>query len=208
MKVDRFKRGQIWWLRDIKEYDGSVQGGSRPVIIISNDYNNRFSNNLTVIPCTSQVKKDLPTHIKFEINGLSTVLAENIKTVNQDRIGNYIGTCDNELICKIDEIIKVALGLKTIIQAEKVEITKEDIEPTSKCIDNNKLSDKISTRESYNGIGRKGYRKYTKEQMMQFVEEFEKIGAEKMMKKYNCVSEKAVANKLYRFRKFLKEDKK
>ena len=92
MKVDKFKRGQIWWLQENKIYDGNVQSGNRPVIIISNDANNRHSNNLTVVPCTSQDKKDLPTHFTFTINEESIALAECIRTINKEKIGTYIGT--------------------------------------------------------------------------------------------------------------------
>ena len=113
MNIQRYKRGQIWWMRDNSPiYNEHVQGGTRPIIIISNDLANRFSNNLTVIPCTSAEKKDMPTHIKFEINGPSTALCEMITTVPNKNLMNYVGTCDEELLRKIEECVIKAIGLE------------------------------------------------------------------------------------------------
>lgn len=44
MRVQKFKRGQIWWYEyNGTQYDGSVLGKTRPVIIVSNDAANAFS---------------------------------------------------------------------------------------------------------------------------------------------------------------------
>ena len=64
----------------------------------------------------------------------------------------------------------------------------------------------LSTRKAYNGVGKKGYQKYTKEQMTEFINDCENHTISYVTKKYNCSSEKATSNKLYRFRKFLKEN--
>ena len=57
MKVNKFQRGQIWWYEDCNTFDDSVQGKTRPVIIISNNKANENSNNVTVIPCTTKIKR-------------------------------------------------------------------------------------------------------------------------------------------------------
>lgn len=45
-------------------YGTSVQSGNRPVLVITNDVSNRYSQTLTVIPMTSKMKKlELPTHV-------------------------------------------------------------------------------------------------------------------------------------------------
>lgn len=190
MKVDKFKRGQIWWLQENKIYDGNVQSGTRPVIIISNDANNRHSNNLTVVPCTSQDKKDLPTHFTFTINEESIALAECIKTINKEKIGTYIGTYDDEIMKAIDNIVKIALGLNAI-NSEPVKLNKPII-----C--NEHSTDKLVNNLKENR-GRKP--KYTSDEMIKFIKDYEHYDMNFMLKKYGEKSAKAVTNKVYRFRK-------
>lgn len=101
---------------------GSLQTGLRPVIVVSNDIGNYYSGIVTVMPLTSKHKKDLPTHTKITpnaTNGLrseSTILGEQITTVNQDQLGYRIGKLtDDELknarICAIN-----MMGLGCFIQ--------------------------------------------------------------------------------------------
>ena len=196
MKVDKFKRGQIWWLQENKIYDGNVQSGTRPVIIISNDANNRHSNNLTVVPCTSQDKKDLPTHFTFTINEESIALAECIRTVNKERIGTYIGTCDDEIMKAIDNIVKIALGLN-VVNSEPVKINKPII-----C--NEHSTDKLEDNLKENR-GRKP--KYTSDEMIKFIKDYEHYDMNFMLEKYGEKSAKAVTNKVYRFRKLTAKGK-
>ena len=84
MKVNKFSRGQIWYLEDDADYDGYVQGKTRPVIIVSNNLNNSNSNNVTVVPLTTQIKRlDMSTHVLFWINNRQNMtICECIKTVN------------------------------------------------------------------------------------------------------------------------------
>ena len=51
------QRFEIWFAELGNHYGSSVQSGSRPVLVISNDVANRFSSTLTVIPLTTVQKK-------------------------------------------------------------------------------------------------------------------------------------------------------
>ena len=55
------KRGSIIMV-DLPLGNGSVQGGIRPAVVISNDKGNKFSPVLIVIPLTSRTKKPIATH--------------------------------------------------------------------------------------------------------------------------------------------------
>ena len=60
------QRFEIWFAELGDHFGSSVQSGSRPVLVISNDVANRFSSTLTVIPLTTVQKKlGLPTHIQI-----------------------------------------------------------------------------------------------------------------------------------------------
>ena len=58
------RRFEIWFAELGNHYGSSVQSGSRPVLVMSNDVANHYSSTLTVIPMTTVMKKlELPTHI-------------------------------------------------------------------------------------------------------------------------------------------------
>lgn len=85
--------------------DGSVQGETRPVIIIQNDIGNKFSEVTNVIALTSlcNKKKSLPTHVPIspsKINGLksdSVAMVEQIRPIPIDRLSdNPIGTIEEK----------------------------------------------------------------------------------------------------------------
>ena len=109
------KRMQIWFARLPFNRMSSVQGGNRPVIIVSNDIGNEKSDTVTVLPITGFVKRlGLPTHVLIE-EGLdfpSTVLAEQITTIDKRKLVKKYCTCRDPVIIKqIEKAIKVQLGL-------------------------------------------------------------------------------------------------
>lgn len=93
-----FYRGEIFYIRNESEYSGNVQGGGRPAVIISNDIGNNAGPILEVVYLTTQEKKPLPTHVKINSSKYpSTVLCEQIDTVNKDKVGDYMSTFERML---------------------------------------------------------------------------------------------------------------
>ena len=109
-------RGMIVMV-DLPLGNGSVQGGTRPAVVISNDRGNKFSPVLIVVPLTSRVKKYMPTHHTIEpsmINGLSKTsiaLAEQIITVGKDMVRNIVGTLEEIDINFINRKVMTSLAL-------------------------------------------------------------------------------------------------
>lgn len=109
-------RGMIVMV-DLPLGNGSVQGGTRPAVVISNDKGNKFSPVLIVVPLTSRVKKYMPTHHTIEpsmINGLSKTsiaLAEQIITVGKDMVRNIVGTLEEIDINFINRKVMTSLAL-------------------------------------------------------------------------------------------------
>ena len=70
-----YKRGDIY-LANLNPFKGCEQGGTRPVLVVSNDIGNFFSPLITIAPITSHLKKlDLPTHVLLkDVRGLTTDL--------------------------------------------------------------------------------------------------------------------------------------
>ena len=83
------KRGEIVYI-DIKNRDNrsSIQTGRRPYLIVQNDKGNESSPTTIVVPITS--KKDgrnyMPVHIGIMLDKPSTILCEQIMTVDKKYI--------------------------------------------------------------------------------------------------------------------------
>lgn len=176
MRVNKFARGQIWWIEDSINYDGNIQGKSRLCVIVSNDLNNSNSTILTVIPLTTQIKRlDIPTHITFYVNNVQNMtLCEHIKTVNMSKLYDYQGICDEELMLKIDDTIKIALGL--------VDIPKKSIDEIV-----------IGEKNSKNTVGRKPL--IPLDMQAQFIEDISKLTNAELQNKYNLTTEQLYAQK-------------
>ncbi len=106
-----FTRGDVWW--GIKEdAQGSEQSGYRPYIVVSNNSNNTFSPNLTVVPLTTQDKKVLPTHCDIYINDVKCIaLGEQIMTLPKGVFNKFVRRLSLEEFSQVEQILKVQLGL-------------------------------------------------------------------------------------------------
>lgn len=106
------KRGQIWYADLGNTYDGSVQGGKRPIVIVSNNKGNYYSPILLVVPITSSnTKHSLPTHVDIQLKAPSIALCEQILTINKKSLISFEGVIGEDKMKKIDECLKISLGL-------------------------------------------------------------------------------------------------
>ena len=120
MKVttqESISRGDIVWV-DFGEYNGSIQGGIRPAIVIQNNIGNYHSTTIIVAKITSQNKKEnLPTHIPVRKNetGLrkdSVILLEQIFTINKFQVLKNIGQAASSALERVDNAARISLALK------------------------------------------------------------------------------------------------
>ena len=98
---------------------GSEQGGIRPVLVIQNDVGNRYSPTVIVLAVTGQLNKArLPTHVPIACEGTglmkdSVVLAEQIRSLDERRLRERIGTLRPEVMARVGEALKISLGFST-----------------------------------------------------------------------------------------------
>jgi len=91
---------------------------TRPVVIISNDINNRFSGTITVLPITSMnLEKIYPFEVKLpkgagNLPKDSKVKADQIRTLDKRRIIKTIGMLDDENMARIETALKIHLGIE------------------------------------------------------------------------------------------------
>ena len=114
MYGQKFLRGQVWWVGGKQnKIEGCIQTTNRPHLIIGNNVGNRCSPVLLVVPCTTEEKKPMPTHVEFEMNGKkNTILCEQIKTIDTDEMLSYMFTLDEETMEKVNKALKVSIGLE------------------------------------------------------------------------------------------------
>lgn len=112
----KVKRGEIY-LYDFGNNGGSIQNGVRPALVVQCDEGNAASSTTIIAAITSVIKKQfLPTHIivgnRFGLKVPSMVMLEQLKTVNQSDLIEYIGKIDDEhCMKKLNIGIKKELGL-------------------------------------------------------------------------------------------------
>lgn len=116
----RIERGDVFYIDKFGFQVGSEQRSGRPAVVVSCKENNDHSDTVEVVYTTTREKTELPTHVTIFATPLrSTVLCEQVTTVSKERIGNYIGRCNEEEMEMIDAALRVSLGLKDPEVAEE-----------------------------------------------------------------------------------------
>ena len=112
----KIKRGDIYYA-DLNPVVGSEQGGTRPVLIISNNIGNQYSPTVIVAAITSRThsKVKLPMHTKvIEFNGLdkeSVILLEQIRTLDKKRLIKYMGLMPGNVMARVDKALAISIAL-------------------------------------------------------------------------------------------------
>lgn len=111
------KRGEIYFA-NLDPAIGDEIKKIRPVLIISNNANNKAANTITVIPITSNVNKVYPFEVLLNMHesGLqktSKAQCHQIRTISKNRIANLevLGLVDKSILSKINSALKIHLDL-------------------------------------------------------------------------------------------------
>ena len=113
------RRGDIYYA-DLSPVVGSEQGGIRPVLVIQNNVGNRHSPTVICAAITSKMNKaKLPTHIEistrdYKIVKNSVILLEQIRTIDKQRLKEYVCHIDGGMMRKVDQAIRISLELPTL----------------------------------------------------------------------------------------------
>lgn len=130
MNMKEITRGEIYWIKpsEFKEAIGHVQRADRPGIVVST-HNNYV---VEIVYLTTQPKKDLPTHCTIRSSArTSTALCEQIQTVSDEQIGNYIGTATAQEMAAIERCMMTGLGIDDLPRKERT-IAPQDPDETLK----------------------------------------------------------------------------
>lgn len=118
-------RGEVYLCDFGKTRDHEIRG-IRYAIIVSNNLANQFSPNVTVLPCTTQVKKSqLPVHSVFQFSKdnivdynpkigekINVALGESVKEASKTRLLKYLGKLTDSFMKEyINPILRISLDL-------------------------------------------------------------------------------------------------
>lgn len=125
------KRGDIYYAK-LNPVVGSEQGGKhRPVLIISNDKGNKHSTTVIVAAITGKehAKPNLPTHVIVNdcecLAKDSIILLEQIRTLDKQRLQEYIGTFDRHLMMSVNKALAISIGVKIANSQPKKEVSDD-----------------------------------------------------------------------------------
>ena len=111
------KRGDIYFA-DLNPTIGAETQKRRPVLIISNNANNKVATTVTIVPITSSLKKIYPfevflEHKKTGLSKDSKAQCHQIRTISKLRITSSlpVGTISQEIIKKIEAALKLHLDM-------------------------------------------------------------------------------------------------
>ena len=114
----KFKRGDIYYA-ELDPVIGSEQGGTRPVVIISNDIGNKHSPTIVIAAITSRMTKSkskLPTHLYLgNVKGLpanSIILLEQIRTIDKKRLKERLTQLNQHFIEKLNDPLLISIGIE------------------------------------------------------------------------------------------------
>ncbi|MGL4378892.1 MAG: type II toxin-antitoxin system PemK/MazF family toxin [Microcoleaceae cyanobacterium] len=110
------KRGEIYY-GNLSPVVGSEMDKRRPVLVVSNDANNRAADTVTILPITSNVTRVYPFEVLInpEDSGLpkpSKVQAQQVRTISKQRLGgDAVGNLIPEVMQLVDAALKLHLKL-------------------------------------------------------------------------------------------------
>ena len=98
----------------------TVQGGVRPVIVVSNNKANTYSSVITVVPLTSRIykKRYLPTHVfisKYDMTGIrkgSLALAEQVMSISTKCIIEKCGRVNKWSLDRVLKAVRIQMGME------------------------------------------------------------------------------------------------
>ena len=108
------KRGEIYYA-NLSPTVGSEIDKRRPVLVVSNDANNRAANTVTILPITSNITRVYPFEVLLnpEDSGLpksSKVQAQQVRTISKQRISSdAVGSLSEEIMQLVNAALKLHL---------------------------------------------------------------------------------------------------
>jgi mRNA interferase MazF len=109
------KLGEIYDAR-LEPVEGSEQGGTRPIIVVSRDAINAYSPVVLAVPCTTyqNSKKIYPTQVlikvpEAELSKDSIAIADQVRVLSKQHLLRLRSILEQETLNKLDQALLIAL---------------------------------------------------------------------------------------------------
>ena len=113
--MSQILKGEIYWA-NLSPTVGSEISKTRPVLIVSNDINNQYAATVSILPLTSTTAKIYPFEVflpkgEGNLSNDSKAKANQIRTIDKQRIGDKIGKISASKLEEIETAILIHLGI-------------------------------------------------------------------------------------------------
>jgi mRNA interferase MazF len=109
------KKGEVY----IATLDPTIGGEikkTRPVVVVSNNINNKYNKTVSILPITSNTEKVYPfeVYVGKGIGNLpkdSKIKADQIRTIDKSRLIKLVGNLPKDYLTQIDIALKIHLEI-------------------------------------------------------------------------------------------------
>lgn len=137
--VKGIKRGDVYYadFGSVEDAVGHELAKKRPVLIIQNNLGNKKSTTTICLCLSTKCKYGLPYHVHFNdlniVSRESDICAEQIKTIDQCRLEQYLGNVGGAVMEQVDKALIVSLGIKGVSLSDIVDVQETEVikEPQS-----------------------------------------------------------------------------
>ena len=124
MSFKIIRRGEIYWADFTNEEEENRKDKvsklrkkesqkDRPVVILSNDKQNKYSDDIIVALISSQLDKVYYFEPEIFLKKKSKILTDQILTIDKKRLGDRIGSLSLSEIIKLEKALHAVLSLRT-----------------------------------------------------------------------------------------------
>lgn len=137
--VRSVKRGDVYYadFGSVEDAVGHEMAKKRPVLIIQNNLGNKKSTTTICLCLSTKCKYGLPYRVQFNdlkiVSRESDICAEQIKTIDQSRLEQYLGNVGSAVMEQVDRALCISLGihcadLSNVIPMPEIESVPEPVE--------------------------------------------------------------------------------
>jgi len=110
MIANKYVQGSVWRWKNDRELKPGVQGGERPVLIISNDKLNETSVAVNCVTITTVIKHS-PVHVSAHIDADSEIQCEQIHTISKTELIEFKGMVPPDILAQVKAKLRFQLDM-------------------------------------------------------------------------------------------------
>lgn len=131
--VRSIRRGDVYYadFGSVEDAVGHELAKKRPVLIIQNNLGNKKSTTTICLCLSTKCKYGLPYHVHFNdlniVSRESDICAEQIKTIDQCRLEQYLGNVGSAVMEQVDKALVISLGIKGVDLSDIVSVQEPEV---------------------------------------------------------------------------------